>query len=317
MPPPAKISSGPIQKPVQAVTDTMTDPDRGKKPDARPSKPASNRTSGRTSNQTSGISGTSGRASGRTPAHNPEKRRKMRLDALVLERSLAESRRRAQALIMSGSILVDDIPVDKPGAQVSRDAVITSRADDLRYASRGGLKLEHALAHFRIDPNGAHCLDVGASTGGFTDCLLQHGAASVCAVDVGYGQLSWKLRQDERVRVIERTNIRHVKPGDLPGPFDLIVIDVSFISLEIVVPVAAGFLRPGGRIVALVKPQFEVGKGEVGKGGVVRDASLHEAVIERLEDFFTNRCGLFCRGTTPSPVTGPKGNKEFLMLLNS
>ncbi len=257
----------------------------------------------------------SNRTSDPTPAQMTKKQPKKRLDTLVLERNLAESRQRAQALIMSGNILVNDIPTDKPGAQISPDAVITSRADDLRYASRGGLKLEHAIRHFQIDAAGAQCLDVGASTGGFTDCLLQHGAASVCAVDVGYGQLSWKLRQDERVRVIERTNIRHMTSDDLPTPFDLIVIDVSFISLEIVVPVVAAFLRPGGRIVALVKPQFEVGKGEVGKGGVVRDPFLHEAVIERLENFFTARCGLVCKGTTPSPVTGPKGNKEFLSFL--
>ncbi len=259
----------------------------------------------------------SDRASNPTPTHKVKKRPKKRLDTLVLEQGLAESRQRARALIMSGSILVNDIPTDKPGVQVSRDAVITSRADDLRYVSRGGLKLEHAIRHFHIDANGANCLDVGASTGGFTDCLLQHGAASVCAVDVGYGQLSWKLRQDERVRVIERTNIRYMTSDDLPAPFDLIVIDVSFISLEIVVPVVSRFLRPGGRIVSLVKPQFEVGKGEVGKGGIVREAFLHKSVIARLEDFFTTRCGLSCKETTPSPVTGPKGNKEFLILLEN
>lgn len=238
-----------------------------------------------------------------------------RLDTLVVERQIADSRARAQAMIMAGNILVNDTPVDKPGAFVSPDAVITSRADDLKFVSRGGLKLEHALDFFAVDVNGANCLDVGASTGGFTDCLLQRGAKSVCAVDVGYGQLAWKLRNDERVHVIERTNIRYMTADELPCPFDLVAIDVSFISLTIVVPVVRAFLGPEGRILALIKPQFEVGKDQVGKGGVVRDSRLHETVIRNLETFFTETCKLTSMGVTASPITGPKGNREFIIML--
>lgn len=232
-----------------------------------------------------------------------------------MEKKLAESRVRAQALIMAGHILVDGEPVDKPGASISPDADITSRAGDSRYVSRGGLKLEHGLAFFDIDVTGAACIDVGASTGGFTDCLLQRGAGSVHAVDVGYGQLAWKLRIDERVTVIERANIRYLAAEAFPFLFDLAVIDVSFISLKIVVPVVRCFVKPGGRILALVKPQFEVGKDRVGKGGVVKDEALHQSVLWDLERFFADHCGLSCMGTTPSPVRGPRGNIEFLMLL--
>ena len=240
---------------------------------------------------------------------------KKRLDGLVVERGLAESRARAHALIMAGSILVNDAPVDKPGEYISQDAVITSRAGDLPYVSRGGLKLAHALDVFHMDVSDAACLDVGASTGGFTDCLLQRGAKSVVAVDVGYGQLAWKLRNDPRVQVIERTNIRYMTKAELPCPFDIVTIDVSFISLKIVVPVIKDFLGPGGRVLALIKPQFEVGKGQVGKGGVVKDSALHDAVIHALEVFFTDECQLACLGVTPSPVEGPKGNREFIILL--
>lgn len=247
-----------------------------------------------------------------TPAKKPSKKR---LDTLVVEKQLAESRGRAQALIMAGNILVDDAPVDKPGAFVRVDAVITSRAEDLKFVSRGGLKLEHALDVFGVDVADAKCLDVGASTGGFTDCLLQRGAKSVCAVDVGYGQLAWKLRNDRRVQVIERTNIRYMTPENLPAPFDIVTIDVSFISLKIVVPVVRMFLKPAGQILALVKPQFEVGKDQVGKGGVVRDSVLHDAVLQRLASFFHEKCRLTCVGITPSPISGPKGNREFIMLL--
>ena len=243
------------------------------------------------------------------------KKAKKRLDTIVVERNLAESRHRARSLIMAGSILVNDTPVDKPGAIVENNADIKSRADDFKYVSRGGLKLEHALDFFGIDVKGSRCLDVGASTGGFTDCLLQHGADFVCAVDVGYGQLAWKLRQDSRIKVIERTNIRYMTVADFPCLFDVITIDVSFISLEIVVPVVRQLLTPSGRILALVKPQFEVGKNQVGKGGVVRDTALHDAVIQKLEDFFYKNCSLTVTGITQSPVLGPKGNKEFIMLL--
>ncbi len=250
-------------------------------------------------------------------SRRPEKKNpKKRLDTLVVERQLAESRQRASALIMAGNILVNDTPVDKPGAFINPDAVITSRVEDLRYVSRGGLKLEHALDFFKIDVKNANCLDVGASTGGFTDCLLQNGAKAVCAIDVGYGQLAWKLRQDDRVKVIERSNIRYMTAEDLPGPFDLVTIDVSFISLKIVVPVVKAFLKPGGRILALIKPQFEVGKDQVGKGGVVRDTSLHEKIIRELEIFFSANAGLISAGVTPSPIKGPKGNTEFIILMH-
>lgn len=242
--------------------------------------------------------------------------KKQRLDVLVVEKGLAQSRQRARALIMAGQIRVNDEPVDKPGTPVAPDAQITSRAGDLPYVSRGGLKLAHALTTFGLDVRGWHCLDVGASTGGFTDCLLQNGAASVCAVDVGYGQLAWPLRQDYRVTVIERTNIRYMSASDLPCPFDLVTIDVSFISLKIVVPVVRDFLKPGGIIVALIKPQFEAGRNQVGKGGVVRDAAVHESVIENLKHFFEDS-GLACGPVTPSPIQGPKGNTEFIIMLRA
>ena len=240
---------------------------------------------------------------------------KKRLDILVVERGLARSREAARSLIMSGNILVDEQPVDKPGTSISEDARIVSRKEDMPYVSRGGLKLEHALCQMPIDVRGFICLDAGASTGGFTDCLLQFGAAHVYAVDVGYGQLDWKLRGDERVTVVERTNIRYVTSEVLPVAFDLIVIDVSFISLKIVVPVLAPFLKTEGQIVALVKPQFEVGRSQVGKGGVVRDARLHQEVVNELSAFF-EQSSLHTRKSLPSPVLGPKGNREFLLRLS-
>ncbi|MGM0452761.1 MAG: TlyA family RNA methyltransferase [Thermodesulfobacteriota bacterium] len=240
--------------------------------------------------------------------------KKKRLDLLLVEKGIAQSRQRAQALIMTGQILVNDTPVDKPGTPVAIDAAIVNRADEPAYVSRGGSKLAHAIKTFSLDVSGRHCLDVGASTGGFTDCLLQNGAVHVTAVDVGYGQLAWQLRQDPRVTVIERTNIRYMSESDLPCPFDLITIDVSFISLKIVIPVIRDFLAPGGKIVALIKPQFEAGKHQVGKGGVVRDPALHESIIDALKTFFQD-CGLTCGPVTPSPIQGPKGNTEFIILL--
>lgn len=237
-----------------------------------------------------------------------------RLDVLVVEKGIAESRHKAKALIMAGHILVDDYPVDKPGMFVSGHAHVMSRAPETDYVSRGGQKLAHGLSHFKIDVNGFLCLDVGASTGGFTDCLLQAGAACVYAVDVGYGQLAWKLRQDPRVKILERTNIRHVTGRDLPGNFDLAAIDVSFISLRIVVPVVKSFMKPGAVILALIKPQFEVGRNEVGKGGVVRDPALHSRVIADLSGFFSEY-GLEAGPATESPVFGPRGNREFIILL--
>jgi 23S rRNA (cytidine1920-2'-O)/16S rRNA (cytidine1409-2'-O)-methyltransferase len=239
-----------------------------------------------------------------------------RLDLIIVEKALAASRERARALIMSGRVRVNGQVVDKPGAAMTADSLIEVSGADLPYVSRGGLKLEGALKEFALEVSGWVCLDVGASTGGFTDCLLQKGASRVYAVDVGYGQLAWSLRRDSRVVVIERTNIRHMPCDRIPEAVDLITIDVSFISLKIVVPAVLKFLKPAGRILALVKPQFEVGKGQVGKGGVVRNAEQHSRVIAESNLFFRS-LGLECVGVVPSPIEGPKGNKEFFMLLNA
>lgn len=233
----------------------------------------------------------------------------------MTEIGLAASRQRARALIMAGKIRVDRQRIDKPGTLVSVAAEILRVGEDLPYVSRGGVKLEAALYGFGIDPRNLICMDVGASTGGFTDCLLLHGAKKVYAIDVGYGQLAWKLRQDSRISVIERTNIRHMPPEAIPDPVDLATVDVSFISLRIVVPAMLRFLKPGGRVVALIKPQFEVGRGKVGKGGVVRDPALHRSVLEGLSRFFTDT-GLDCSAVLDSPILGPKGNREFLIALS-
>ncbi|MBW1741152.1 MAG: TlyA family RNA methyltransferase [Deltaproteobacteria bacterium] len=237
-----------------------------------------------------------------------------RLDVLLVEKKLAQSRQRALALILAGEVWVDGKRITKAGTLVPVDAAIQLRGGDIPYVSRGGVKLEAALRAFRIDVTGLTCLDVGASTGGFTDCLLKHGARHVTAVDVGYGQLHWKLRSDPRVKVIERTNIRHLDAGALPFPLDLACIDVSFISLKIVVPAVLKFVKRPGHIICLIKPQFEVGKGLVGKGGVVRDPALHEAVIQDLGRVFQG-LDLHVVGVIPSPILGPKGNQEFLMYL--
>lgn len=239
---------------------------------------------------------------------------KKRLDVLLVDQGLAPSRERARALILSGNVLVDDVPRDKAGTLVPQDARVTIRGEDHGYVSRGGLKLEGALDGFKVDPAGLDCLDAGASTGGFTDCLLQRGARSVIAVDVGYGQLAWKLRSDSRVTVIERTNVRHLKPGDLSRLSDLAVVDVSFISLILVLPPILDALKPGGRVLAMVKPQFEVGKGEVGKNGVVRDPEKQAAAVEKIAEFARNQ-GLSVEGPLPSPIPGPKGNREFFLYL--
>jgi 23S rRNA (cytidine1920-2'-O)/16S rRNA (cytidine1409-2'-O)-methyltransferase len=239
---------------------------------------------------------------------------KPRLDQRIVTMGLASSRQRAQALIMSGKILVNRQPVDKPGIRVGPDAEITLKGEDLPFVSRGGLKLAAALDALGHSVAGLICMDVGASTGGFTDCLLQRGANQVYAVDVGYGQLAWKLRQDPRVSVIERTNIRNLTTDQVPSRLDLATIDTAFISLKIVVPATLPFLKPCGAILALIKPQFEVGRGQVGKGGVVRDARQHETVIEELKRFFSG-LGLECGPVTPSPIKGPKGNQEFIILL--
>jgi len=240
--------------------------------------------------------------------------KKSRLDRRLVKDGLAQSRGRAQAMIMSGKVLVNRQPVDKPGAQISDDDPVVLKGEDIPYVSRGGFKLAAALAEFDIRPSGLICLDVGASTGGFTDCLLQNGAEHVFAVDVGYGQLAWPLRQDPRVTAIERTNIRHMDADRLPRTVDLVTVDVSFISLKIVIPAVMKFMKSEARIISLIKPQFEVGKGQVGKGGVVKDAGLHDTVIRSLSAFFSDT-GLAVGPVVPSPVLGPKGNREFLILL--
>jgi 23S rRNA (cytidine1920-2'-O)/16S rRNA (cytidine1409-2'-O)-methyltransferase len=239
---------------------------------------------------------------------------KQRLDLVVLEKGLVQSRQRAQALILAGKVLVNNLIVDKPGALVSQDHHIVLKEKDHPYVSRGGLKLEKALHTLETDIHGFVCLDVGASTGGFTDCLLQHGADRVYAVDVGYGQMAWKLRQNPRVVVIERTNIRHMTSETIPQPVDLVTIDVSFISLKKVVPEIFKFMKKNAGILALIKPQFEVGKNDVGKGGVVRDPILHDQVIKNLSDFFKKK-HLSSQWVIPSPILGPKGNKEFFISL--
>ncbi|MBF0225903.1 MAG: TlyA family RNA methyltransferase [Desulfobacterales bacterium] len=240
--------------------------------------------------------------------------KKKRLDVFIVEKGLVETREKAKALIMSGNVLVDNFPIDKPGYFVKPDSNIIIK-ETIPYVSRGGLKLESAIKHFQINPSGLICLDVGASTGGFTDCLIQHEAKQVFAVDVGYGQIAWKLRQDNRVVTIERTNARYMDPSVLPYPIDLITIDVSFISLKIIVPAVEKFLKQNGSILALIKPQFEVGKGKVGKGGIVRDKTLHDEVIEDLSNFFKNERNLDIVGIMPSPIIGAKGNQEFIINL--
>ncbi len=239
---------------------------------------------------------------------------KKRLDILLVERGLVISRERGKSLIMSGSVLVNNTPINKPGEMIPYDSEIRLKDEDIPYVSRGGLKLEKALTELKMDIKGFDCLDIGSSTGGFTDCLLQKGARCVFAVDVGYGQLAWKLRQDQRVVVFERTNIRNMPSEALPCPVDLVTIDVSFISLKIVVPSVLKFLKNNTIILALIKPQFEVGKGNVGKGGIVKDAAAHDAVIRELKLFF-DKLGLVCIDLIESPILGAKGNREFFIAL--
>ena len=236
---------------------------------------------------------------------------KKRLDVLLVEQGHAETRTKAQAIIMSGLVYVDGQKADKPGTSYEESVSVEVRTGACPYVSRGGLKLEKALRDFGVDPKGYVCSDSGASTGGFTDCLLQQGAAKVFAIDVGYGQLDWKIRSDPRVVVMERTNVRYVKPEDLGEPLDLSVIDVSFISLRIVLPVIKTFLKPTGQVLCLIKPQFEAGKDKVGKKGVVREPAIHKEV---LDDFvsLTQEIGFKILGLTFSPVKGPEGNIEFL-----
>lgn len=240
---------------------------------------------------------------------------KIRLDLLLTERNLCQSRSQAQAVIMAGEVYVGEQKIDKAGTLVDADVEITIRGSACPYVSRGGLKLEKALRDFGVDPTGFICSDSGASTGGFTDCLLQQGAAKVYAIDVGYGQLAWKIRNDPRVVVMERTNIRYVTPEDVPDPLDLSVVDVSFISLRVVLPAIRALLKPTGQIICLIKPQFEAGKENVGKKGVVRDPAIHQAV---LKDFLSlaAELDLTLRDLTYSPVKGPEGNIEFLARLS-
>ena len=236
---------------------------------------------------------------------------KKRLDVLLVEQGYADSRTKAQAIIMSGIVYVDDQKADKPGMSFEEDVKLEVRGATCAYVSRGGLKLEKALRDFGVDPTGFVCSDSGASTGGFTDCLLQQGAKKVFAIDVGYGQLDWKIRSDPRVVVMERTNVRYVTPEQLGEPLDLSVIDVSFISLKIVLPVIKTFLKQNGQVLCLIKPQFEAGKEKVGKKGVVRDPETHKEV---LDNFVTlaESLGFNILGLTFSPVKGPEGNIEFL-----
>lgn len=239
---------------------------------------------------------------------------KKRLDMLMMDKGLAESREQAQRIIMAGLVRIGEQVLDKPGKELPLDAAIRVEGADIPYVSRGGLKLEKALRDFGVDVQGKTAIDVGASTGGFTDCLLQHGATRVYAVDVGYGQLDWKLRQDSRVINIEKENIRYLDAGIIPEKVDLAVIDVSFISLRIVIPKVLEFLSPAGIVIALVKPQFEVGKGQVGKGGIVREKEKHDMVLADMEHFMTS-LGLKVGGITESPILGARGNREFLMLV--
>jgi 23S rRNA (cytidine1920-2'-O)/16S rRNA (cytidine1409-2'-O)-methyltransferase len=240
---------------------------------------------------------------------------KKRLDLVLIDRNLVSSRQRARALIMAGKVFVDNQRIEKPGVGIVPDAVIEIKGEDLAFVSRGGLKLQAALDSLLFSVDGLVCLDVGASTGGFTDCLLQRGARHVFAVDVGYGQLAWSLRQDARVTLIERTNIRYMPKDKLGRLVDLVTIDVSFISLRIVVPAVLPFIKPDGRILALIKPQFEAGKGKVAKGGVVKDAHVRAEIIKDLTVFF-HQLGLDCGPVIPSPILGPKGNQEYIVLLS-
>lgn len=230
-----------------------------------------------------------------------------------MERGLAESRSRAQALILAGLVFSGEQRVNKAGDTIAADAPLELRGQDHPWVSRGGLKLDHALDELAIDVTGAVGIDVGASTGGFTDVLLARGAKRVYAVDVGHGQFAWKLRNDDRVVVLEKTNARHLTAEHIPEPVDVIVCDASFIGLEVVLPAAMGFAAPGARLIALIKPQFEVGRADVGKKGVVRDPALHEAVCNRIRDWLDGRLGWQVTGLAESPITGPEGNKEFLI----
>ena len=239
---------------------------------------------------------------------------KERLDKILVDRGIVPSRERAKALIMEAKVLVNNIPVTKAGSMVANDAGIELKGDDIPYVSRGGLKLDAALSRFNISLSDKTAMDVGASTGGFTDCMLQRGAKKVYCIDVGYGQIAWKLRQDPRVILIERTNIRYLERNKVPDAIDIATIDVSFISLTKVVPAVLEFLKDKGEIVALIKPQFEVGRGEVDKGGIVKDEVKRLAAVERVKESLES-LGLETAGLIQSPIFGQKGNMAFLIYL--
>jgi len=241
---------------------------------------------------------------------------KERIDKLLVDRGLAESRNKAQAMIMAGQVLVEDQRIDKAGQLIDSAANIRIKGEPLPYVSRGGLKLESALKHFNLSPKGKTCIDIGASTGGFTDCLLQHGASQVWALDVGHNQLAWRIRQDPRVVVMEGVNARNLDPAQFEIAFQLATIDVSFISLTKVLPAVAGVLKREADVIALVKPQFEIGKGEVGKGGIVKDPKKHGEVIEKVTAF-AKSIGFHPAGVIESPILGAEGNREFLLHLRN
>lgn len=241
---------------------------------------------------------------------------KMRVDKLMVERGLAPSREKAVALVMAGCVFAEGAKILKPGQMLNRGLEIALKGEDHPYVGRGGVKLAHALTSFGIDVAGKVCMDVGASTGGFTDCLLQNGAARVYAVDVGYGQLAWKIAKDERVVVIERTNIRKIDLALIPDKIDVVVADVSFISLTLVLPHIGTFLSSSASIIALIKPQFEVGRGLVGKGGIVKDPKLHEMVTQKIKAAGISLGWNFV-GVIASPILGAKGNKEFLVCFSA
>lgn len=237
---------------------------------------------------------------------------KLRLDQLLYKKGITESRQKARALILEGKVIVNGQKIEKPGTLVEETAEITISGEALPYISRGGLKLESALKEFSVDVKDKVAMDIGAGTGGFTDCLLQHGAKRVYAVDVGYGQLAWKLRTDPRVIPIERTNIRYMPREKIPEEIDIATVDVSFISLKLVIPKVLEFLKPRGEIIALIKPQFEVGKDEVDRGGVIKDPEKRKKVVQEIKNFFES-LNLKVTGIIQSPIAGQKGNIEYLI----
>lgn len=240
---------------------------------------------------------------------------RVRIDKLLTDRGLADSRTQAQALVMAGVVLVDEKRVEKPSEKFAEGAAIRLKgtSPESRYVGRGGLKLEAALREFDVDPTGWICIDIGSSTGGFTDCLLQHGAARIVAIDAGTNQLAWSLRNDERVEVREKTNARDLAPDQFNARFDLAVMDVSFISVRKIIPALVALLKPTAKMIVLIKPQFEVGRGEVGKGGIVRDAEKHERVVAEINEF-ARELGWNVNGVMESPIRGAEGNKEFLAI---